>query len=63
GEARCGDTFRLLDRPAVDWPLSRVQAIIFSDGGTEEELQALSAMPFLATPWRAIAMMRLDSRR
>jgi hypothetical protein len=26
-----------------------VQAIIFSDGGTEEELQALSAMPFLAT--------------
>lgn len=62
GETRCGDTFRLIDRSATEWPLSRVQSIIFGDGGTREELLALSAMPYLAAPWRAIALLRLDSR-
>lgn len=62
GMTRCGDTLILIDRPAASWPLSRVQAIIFSDGGTEDELQTLSAMPFLAAPWREITRRRLDSR-
>lgn len=62
GETRCGDTFRLIDRSAAEWPLSRVQSIIFGEGGTKEELLALSSMPYLADPWRAIAQLRLDSR-
>ncbi|MGE0970132.1 MOSC domain-containing protein [Klebsiella sp. WOUb02] len=62
GETGCGDGFVLLDRPAEGWPLSRVQAIVFSDGGTSEELLALSAMPFLADGWRALALLRLQSR-
>lgn len=60
GEAACGDTFRLLERPAAAWPLSRVQQIIFSEGGTREELVALSSMPFLASVWRMQALMRLE---
>lgn len=62
GEARCDDTFILIDRLADGWPLSRVQRMVFDNQGSDEELLALSAMPFLAAPWRALAMLRLDSQ-
>ncbi|WEF29877.1 MOSC domain-containing protein [Klebsiella aerogenes] len=63
GETGCDDTFILIDRPAEGWPLSRVQRIVFNHRGSDEELWALSAMPFLAAPWRALAMLRLESQR
>ncbi|ELW9441690.1 MOSC domain-containing protein [Pluralibacter gergoviae] len=60
GETACGDVFRLIERPAPGWPLSRVQQIIFNEGGSREALIALSSMPFLASVWRMQALMRLE---
>lgn len=61
GEICCDDSFILIDRPAESWTLSRTQGIIFNHLGSDEELQALSEMPFLAKPWRTEAMLRLKN--
>lgn len=60
GETSHGDTFKLTERPAAAWPLTRVQNIIFAHSGNQEELAALAAMPFLAAGWRKQAEERLQ---
>ncbi|HHL2712876.1 TPA: MOSC domain-containing protein [Yersinia enterocolitica] len=61
GEMQKGTMLTLIERPCADWTLSRVQNIIFNFDAKPEELDTLSKLGELATPWRNIAIERLNS--
>jgi MOSC domain-containing protein YiiM len=60
GAASEGDGLELLDRPNVDWPLSRLLHYLYVDRLNGEALREIAALPFLSESWRTLAMQRLN---
>ena len=62
GEVQAGNAIMLVERPHADWPLSRVQNIIFNPNASASDLDALSKLDLLAAIWKNEAKARLDNR-
>ena len=60
GAAAAGDDLELLDRPNVDWPLSRLLHYLYVDRLNGEALREIAGLPFLSESWRTLAMQRLN---
>lgn len=61
GEVRAGNAITLVERSHADWPLSRVQNIIFNPNASASDLDSLSKLDLLAAIWKNEAKARLDS--
>ncbi len=59
GDVRPGDWLSLTSRPNESWPLSRVNAIIYSKTLDRALLQELADLPGLSASWRRLARRRL----
>lgn len=57
------DEMELLDRPAPEWTVSRLQRIFYRDTMNRSELEAIAALPFLPEKIRGRARQRLESGR
>ena len=62
GEVQAGGVFRLLERPAADWPLSRITELLYVKTSDYAALESLVALPFLAQSWRHLGERRLARR-
>lgn len=60
GEIQAGNIITLVERPYRDWPLSRVQEIIFNPTATVDDLESLSGLDLLAAAWKNEIQARLD---
>ncbi|MCS3432171.1 MOSC domain-containing protein [Klebsiella sp. BIGb0407] len=60
GEIQAGNIITLVERPHSDWPLSRVQKIIFNPDASVGDLEALSKLNLLAAAWKNEVQARLD---
>lgn len=63
GEARPGDSLRLIERPRPDWPLARLFALLYARPDAFDELAEMAALPELAPNWRDIARKRIETRK
>ncbi len=63
GAIAAGDTGRLLARTHPDWPLDRVQRLLYRDMLDPAALDAFAALPGLPESWRNLALNRLRLRR
>ena len=63
GEARPGDSLKLIARPRPDWPLARLFALLYLRPRAFDELAEMAALPELATRWRDLARKRRESRK
>lgn len=63
GHAEPGDTLRLMERRAPDWPLTRLWRALYVDRLDPHELHAMAALEHLPEGWRRIARRRLEARR
>ena len=63
-EGRIGpdDTIDLLDRPAADWPLSRILHLLYRDTLNIDDLAQLTELNQLPESWRLLARRRLENR-
>ena len=61
-EGRIGpdDTIDLLDRPAPDWPLSRILYLLYQDTLNIDDLAQLTELNQLTESWRLLARRRLE---
>ena len=62
GLIRAGDEIALIERPHSDWPLSRLLSVFYQHTLDYPALEAVAALPELATNWRTIAQARIASR-
>lgn len=62
GEVQAGHRLLLLERPGVDWPLSRVTKLLYEKTSDFEALEGLLMLPFLAESWRLLVERRLKRR-
>lgn len=60
GDIHADDAICLAQRPLPDWPLTRVNALIFATTINTAELQAFSQLP-LPPSWRKLIERRLES--
>jgi len=60
GEVQTGNIITLIERPCIDWPLSRVQDIIFNPDASASDLEDLSKLNLLAAAWKNEIHARLD---
>jgi MOSC domain-containing protein YiiM len=63
GEARPGDSLRLIERPQPDWPLARLYALLYARARAFDELAEMAALPELAPNWRELARRRIETRK
>lgn len=63
GAVEAGAPFALVERPAPDWPLARIQVLLYRDTMNWDALAAISELPHLAESWRKLARRRLERRR
>lgn len=61
GPIAAGITARLADRPYPEWPLTRVNRLLYRDTLDRAALAALAALPGLPARWRQLALGRLDT--
>ena len=61
GEIKAGDHACLEERPAPDWPLTRVTELFYKDRLNRPALIAFVALPGLPESWRTLAERRLRS--
>jgi MOSC domain-containing protein YiiM len=59
GVAAAGDPMRLIERPAPDWPLTRVWHALFENPAERADLEGLAASDLLSASWRERAKRRL----
>jgi len=57
-----GARLECVERPRPEWPLSRVNAILYQRSLDLNELAALANVPELSSSWRDLAARRLASR-
>jgi len=60
GEVASGDRFRLIERLAPAWPLSRVIELLYEKTTDFSALEDLVALPFLAKSWAGLVARRLE---
>ncbi len=63
GRIRQGDVLRFIHRPQPDWPLSRLNELLFHRTDCYDELEFLSTVAELADGWRRLAARRVANRR
>ena len=61
GHIKAGDHASLEERPAPDWPLTRVTELFYKDKLNCPALIAFAALPGLPESWRTLAERRLRS--
>ncbi|WP_246701894.1 MOSC domain-containing protein [Rhizobium terricola] len=61
GHIKAGDHASLEERPAPDWPLTRVTELFYKDRLNRPALIAFVALPGLPESWRTLAERRLRS--
>ncbi|KAA2211498.1 MOSC domain-containing protein [Teichococcus oryzae] len=61
GTAEMGNALLLIERPQPDWPLSRLNRLLYKDTGNRDALAAMARLPELAQGWRMLAERRLAS--
>jgi MOSC domain-containing protein YiiM len=59
GPAAAGEPMRLIERPAPDWPLTRVWGALFESPARRADLEVLAASELLGVSWRERAGRRL----
>ncbi|MEJ0094915.1 MAG: MOSC domain-containing protein [Methylocella sp.] len=57
-----GDRFEIIDRLYPEWPLSRINDLLYHRTKAYDELAALTELPELAAEWRKLAARRVSSR-
>ncbi len=62
GEVAAGDRLVLQERPAPEWRLNRITALLYEKTDDYKSLEALVALPFLAASWRRLMERRLERR-
>ena len=62
GQVGPGDSIDLLDRPAADWPLSRILHLLYRDTLNTDDLAQLAELNQLTESWRLLARRRLEHR-
>ncbi|KQZ87131.1 molybdenum cofactor sulfurase [Mesorhizobium sp. Root157] len=62
GSSEAGDCLRLEQRPAPQWPLSRVIDLLYTRTLDMDALQSLVDLPQLALSWRELAARRIATR-
>ena len=60
GRVGLGNSLDLLDRPAMDWPLSRILHLLYRDRLNTGELAQLGQLSPLTESWRLLARQRLE---
>ena len=60
GRVGSGDRLELLDRPAMEWPLSRILHLLYRDTLNTDELTQLAQLSTLTESWRLLARHRLE---
>ncbi|MCL4685763.1 MOSC domain-containing protein [Myxococcota bacterium] len=63
GLARREDPLQRIHRPHPDWPLTRIQHLLYEDPLDLDGLAGMAALPALAPGWRELAARRLADRR
>lgn len=61
GVADAGDALQLVARPRPDWPLVRLNRLLYVDRLNRALLTEMAALPELAENWRSLAMRRIAS--
>lgn len=59
GEIQAGDTFQLIDRPELQWPLIRILQILYENTLDYDALSAMTNISTLADSWKTLAKNRL----
>ncbi len=59
GQVQAGDAMHLLHRPYPQWPLSRVQALLYQHCLEQADLQAFAQLP-LPPSWQKLVQKRLE---
>lgn len=62
GLAEPGDALELGDRLRPEWPLSRLNRLLYVDTRNWRDLEIAAAIPELAERWRTLARRRLETR-
>jgi MOSC domain-containing protein YiiM len=62
GIAGPGDPLERVERPLPDWPLSRLNELLYRRTLDFDALEKMTKLPELATPWRELAARRLEHR-
>lgn len=62
GQVGPGDTIDLLERPAADWPLSRILHLLYRDMLNIDDLAQLTELNQLPESWCLLARRRLEHR-
>ncbi|MEK4034954.1 MOSC domain-containing protein [Methylocystis sp. IM3] len=63
GIAKPGDRLILAERPCPDWPLSRLNRLLYLETGDRTGLFAMAELAPLAQGWRRLARRRLENGR
>lgn len=63
GVARPEDSLQRIHRPHPDWPLTRIQHLLYENPLELDGLAGMAALPALAQGWRELAARRLAHRR
>lgn len=59
GDVGAGDTFRLKERLAPSWPLTKVTGVIFNKKSDLKLVEDIALLPFLSESWRQQLLKRL----
>lgn len=62
GVAEPGVRMQRVERPLPDWPLSRLNELLYRRTLDFDSLERMTKLPELAAPWRELAARRLERR-
>lgn len=62
GVVQPGDRLERVERPLPDWPLSRINELLYRRTLDFDALDKMKDLPELAAPWRELAARRLERR-
>ncbi|MBY6242751.1 MOSC domain-containing protein [Methylosinus sp. Sm6] len=62
GIVQPGDRLERIERPLPDWPLARLNELLYRRTLDFESLERMAALSELAAPWRELAARRLERR-
>ena len=63
GQVGQGDRLQMIERTAPNWPLERVNGLLYVKTDDYEALEELASLPFLAASWKSLAQRRIENRR
>ena len=63
GQVGQGDRLQLIERPAPNWSLDRVNRLLYVKTDDYQALEELACLPFLAASWKSLAQRRVENRK